>query len=142
MPGDPASVQRSFRLSARTLELLDAEAEMVGESRNALADRLLGEALRLARHPLIRFHRGAAGRRQPLVTGTRQYVHQVVATLRASDGDVDEAADYLGLSTRQVRAALDYYADFQDEVDADTQAAQRIEAAERDRWERQQRALA
>ncbi|MGH9010085.1 MAG: helix-turn-helix domain-containing protein, partial [Acidimicrobiia bacterium] len=69
-------------------------------------------------------------------------VHQVVATLRASEGDVDEAAAYLGLSARQVRAALDYYADFQDEVDADAQAAQRIEAAERDRWERQQRALA
>jgi len=115
---------------------------MVGESRNALADRLLGEALRVARHPLIRFHQGAAGRRQPLVTGTRQYVHQVVATLKAGDGDVDEAAAYLGLTIRQVRAALDYYADFQDEVDADAHAARRIEAAERDRWERQQRALA
>jgi uncharacterized protein (DUF433 family) len=142
MAGDPPSVQRSFRLSVRTLELLDAEAEMTGESRNALADRLLGEALRVARHPFIRFHQGAAGRRLPLVTGTRLYVHQVLATLRASEGDVDEAARYLGLSARQVRAALDYYADFRDEVDADAQAAQRIEAAERDRWERQQQALA
>jgi uncharacterized protein (DUF433 family) len=124
------------------VELLDAEADAVGESRNALADRLLGEALRVERHPLIRFHQGAAGRRQSLVTGTRLYVHQVIATLRASDGDVDEAATYLGLSVRQVRAALDYYADFCDEVDADATAAQRVEATERDRWERQQRALA
>jgi uncharacterized protein (DUF433 family) len=142
MPDETGSVQRSFRLSARTVELLDAEAEVAGESRNALADRLLGEALRVERHPLIRFHQGAAGRRQPLVTGTRLYVHQVIGTLRASDSDVDEAASYLGITARQVRAALDYYADFRDEVDADAEAAQRVEATERDRWERQQRALA
>lgn len=142
MRDEPGSVQRSFRLSTRTLELLDAEAATVGESRNALADRLLGEALRVERHPLIRFHPGAAGRRQPLVTGTRLYVYQVIATLRASEGDVDEAAAYLGIAARQVRAALDYYVDFRDEVDADAEAARRIETAERDRWERQQRALA
>jgi len=142
MSGDPPSVQRSFRLSARTLELLDAEAEMAGESRNALADRLLGEALRVERHPLIRFHQGAAGRRRPVVTGTRLAVDQVVATLRGSDGDVDEAAAYLEISARQVKAALDYYADFPDEIEGDAAVAERIEAAERDRWERQQRALA
>jgi uncharacterized protein (DUF433 family) len=141
MRDDGGSVQRSFRLSTRTVELLDAEAEGVGESRNALADRLLGEALRVERHPLIRFHQGAAGRRQPLVTGTRLYVHHIIGTLRAGDGDVEEAAAYLGLKTRQVRAAIDYYADFRDEIDADAAAAQRAEAAERDRWERQQRAL-
>ncbi|MDQ1517221.1 MAG: hypothetical protein QOE80_3051, partial [Actinomycetota bacterium] len=139
---DSGSVQRSFRLSARTVELLDSAAEVAGESRNALADRLLGEALRVERHPLIRFHHGAAGRRQPIVTGTRLYVHQIIATLRASDGDVDEAATYLGLSVRQVRAALDYYADFRDEVDTDAAVAQRVEDSERERWERQQRALA
>jgi uncharacterized protein (DUF433 family) len=142
MRDDQGSVQRSFRLSARTIELLDTEAETAGESRNALADRLLGEALRVERHPLIRFHRGAAGRRQPLVVGTRLYVHQIIATLRACDGDIDEAATYLGLAARQVRAALDYYADFRDEIDADTAVAQRAEESDRDRWERQQRALA
>jgi uncharacterized protein (DUF433 family) len=142
MRGEHGSLQRSFRLSARTLELLDEAAEATGESRNALADRVLGEGLRVERHPLIRFHQGAAGRRQPLVVGSRLYVHQVIATLRASDGDVDEAAAYLGLTVRQVKAALDYYADYRDEIDADAAAAQRIEAAERDRWERQQRALA
>jgi uncharacterized protein (DUF433 family) len=142
MPKESGSVQRSFRLSARTVELLESEAEVAGESRNGLADRLLGEALRLERHPLIRFHRGAAGRRQPLVAGTRLYVHQVVGTLRSCNSDVDEAAAYLGLAARQVRAALDYYADFRDEIDTDAAVAQRVEGSERDRWERQQRALA
>jgi uncharacterized protein (DUF433 family) len=136
------SVQRSFRLSPRTIELLDAAAAAGGESRNALADRLLGEAVRLERHPLIRFHHGPAGRRQPLVVGTRLYVHQVMATLRGSDGDVDEAADYLGISPRLVRAALEYYAEFADEVNEDAAVAEQVEQVERARWERQRRALA
>lgn len=142
MRDDVGSVQRSFRLSARTVELLDAEAETSGGSRNALADRLLGEALRVEHHPLIRFRQGAAGRRQPVVVGTRLAVHQMIATLRAHGGDVDQAAAYLGAAPRLVRAARDYYADFREEVDADAAAAERTERVERDRWERQQRALA
>ena len=38
------TVQRSFRLSRRTLDLLDTMAKATGRSRNALADRLLSEA--------------------------------------------------------------------------------------------------
>lgn len=57
----PGSVQRSFRLSSRTLDLLDKAADASEEARNALADRLLGDALRLQRHPLIRFQDSAGG---------------------------------------------------------------------------------
>jgi uncharacterized protein (DUF433 family) len=142
MREEPGSVQRSFRLSKRTVELLDAAAEDSRESRNALADRLLGEALRLERHPLIRFQEGASGRRQPLLAGTRLYIHQVMSTVRAGDGEVDEAASYLGISPRLVHAAIGYYADFQGEVDDDADVAARVEREERSRWERQQTALA
>ena len=135
------SIQRSFRLAPRTLELLEALAAATGESRNALADRLLGEAVRVHDHPLIRFHQGAAGRRQPLLVGTRLYVYQIVSTLRASGGEVEAAAEYPGLTPRQVRAALDYYTDFRSEEDADAEAAERVGQAERARWERQQRAF-
>ncbi|MDQ6927088.1 MAG: hypothetical protein M3159_00305 [Actinomycetota bacterium] len=128
-----AGVQRSFRLAPRTLELLDHEAEASATTRNALADRLLGEALRVEHHPLVRFHLGAGGRRQPLVVGTRLYVHQVVATLRAAGGNLDEAAEYLGLPPGPVQAARNYYADFQHEVDADAAAAERSEQFEHER---------
>ncbi|MGH9246361.1 MAG: hypothetical protein ACRD29_19020 [Acidimicrobiales bacterium] len=138
---DEPTVQRSFRLSRSTVDLLDAAASAGGLSRNALADLLLGEALRLQHHPLIGFQPGAAGRRQPLVVGTRLYVHQVISTLRASGGNVGETAAYLGLPPLKVRAALNYYADFGDEVDADAAAAEQVEVAERARWERQQRAI-
>jgi uncharacterized protein (DUF433 family) len=138
---DQPSVQRSFRLSRRTLELLDASARASGTSRNALADRLLGESVRTERHPLIRFQAGAAGRRQPLVVGTRLYVHHVVSTVRDSGGDLDDAAEYLGIRPQLVRAAVDYYADFPDEVDEDSAVARQVEADERARWERQRQAL-
>jgi uncharacterized protein (DUF433 family) len=138
---DPKTVQRSFRLSARTLELLDAAAGESHESRNALTDRLLGEAVRVEHHPLIRFHAGAAGRRQPRVVGTRLDVHHVVATLRAHEADVGVTAEYLGLDPRHVRAALDYYAEFANEVDADAAVAADVADVERSRWERAQQAL-
>jgi uncharacterized protein (DUF433 family) len=141
MGSKESSVQRSFRLSRRTFEELDAMAGATGETRNALADRLLGEAIRTETHSLIRYQTGAAGRRRPLLVGTRLYVHQVITTLRASDGDVDETSDYLGIRPEQVRAALAYYADFADEVDEDAALTRDIERDERARWERQQRAL-
>jgi uncharacterized protein (DUF433 family) len=125
-------------LSGRTVELLDAAAARSGETRNALADRLLGEAVRVERHPLIRFDAGAAGRRQPRVVGTRLDVHHVVATLRANDGMVDATGEYLGIDVRLVRAALDYYSKFTDEVDADAAEAGRVAETERARWERVQ----
>lgn len=142
MSKNPPSVQRSFRLSRRTVDLLDEAAAVGGESRNALAERLLGEAVRLQRHHLVRFHHGAAGRRQALVAGTRLYVHQVMSTLRACDNNIDTAAEYLGVAPGQVRAALDYYAEFADDVDQDAAIAQRVATDERARWDRQQRALA
>jgi len=138
---EPKSVQRSFRLSGRTVELPDAAAVSSGETRNALVDRLLGEAVCVERHPLIRFDAGAAGRRQPRVVGTRLEVHQVVATLRANDGTVDATAEYLSIDPRLVGAALDYYAEFTAEVDADAAEAGRVAETERARWERLQHVL-
>lgn len=137
-----ASVQRSFRLSRTTSDLLDEVAESTNESRNALADRLLGEALRTERHPLIRFRTGATGRREPVVVGTRLLVRQVVAVLRGHDGDVDATASYFEVPSRFVRAAVSYYAEFAAEVDAEAERAARLEADQRTRWEREQTALA
>jgi hypothetical protein len=54
---------------------------------------------------------------------------------------VANAAEYMGLPERQVRAALDYYSEFTEEVDADIEVALRAEDEERGRWERRQLAL-
>lgn len=127
------SAQRSFRISRRTLELLDQRAHELGESRNGFAERLTSEGLHIERHPLIYFRQGGAGVRRPALAGTRLYVWQVLYTLRASDGAVPEAAEYLGLTEQQIRAAAQYCADFAEERE--------LEQRERDRWARAQRVL-
>ena len=136
-----ASVQRSFRLSQRTMKLLDDRARELSESRNSLAERLLDEGLHTERHPLIIFRAGGSGRRRPALVGTRLYVWQIVETVRASDNSVHEAAKYLGLPEHHVKAAIDYYADFKDEVDAYRAEEREYERRERERSKRSQRVL-
>ncbi len=138
--GEPTT-HRSFRLSARTLELLDQRAAARGLTRNALADQLLGEAVRTDDHPLIRFRTGGSGRRRPALIGTRLYVHDVITTVRGEHGSVEAAADYLGLDVGSVRAAIAYYADFPAELEADLEVAAVVAREERARWDRQQQAL-
>lgn len=123
------------------MALLDERARELSESRNSLAERLLEEGLRTDRHPLVRFRQGAAGPRRPALVGSRLYIWQVLDTLVASGSSVTDAADYLGLSEQQVRAAVDYYADFPDEVDAGREEDRDAERRERERWERARRVL-
>lgn len=137
----PATVQRSFRLSSRTLELLGERAGETSESRNALAERLLDEGLRIDRHPLIRFRTGGSGLRRPALVGTRVDIWQVIDTVRGEDGDVADAAEYLGLTEAMVRAAVDYYADFAEEIDAYRAEELAFAERERERSERARRVL-
>lgn len=135
------SLQRSFRLTERTMKLLDDRARELSESRNSLAERLLDEGLHTERHPLIVFRTGGSGRRRPALVGTRLYVWQIIETVRRSANSVREAAHYLSLPEHHVQAAVDYYADFKDEVDQDRADELAFERRERERWERSQRVL-
>jgi uncharacterized protein (DUF433 family) len=126
---DNAPTQRSFRLPAATLERLDRRARERGQSANAVAARLIDEGLRSEDHPLIYFRDGALGRR-PALIASRVDVWQVVETLRAHDGSIEATAEYLDQPEVKVRAALRYYADFADEVDAFT--ARATDAARRE----------
>ena len=144
MSSSPAerSVQRSVRLSATTVSLLDAMADQSRESRNSIVERLLAEGLRTERHPLIRFAAGASGVREPTIVGTRLKVRQLIAQVRAEGGDVAAVADYLAIDPGLVRAAVSYYADFGAEVEADIVWAERSEVEEYERWRREQALLA
>ena len=103
-------------------------------------ERHLAEVLRTDRHPLIRFRQGAAGRREPLIVGTRLLVRQVMPTVR-EDG-VETTAAELCVPVTAIAAAVAYYAEFADEVDADAAWALRVEQAEQERWQREQAVLA
>jgi uncharacterized protein (DUF433 family) len=95
------------------------------------AEQLIDEGMRMERHPLVHFRTGGSGLRRPALVGTRLYVWQVIETVRAEGCDVAAAAEYFGLPERSVRAAIDYYADFTEEIDA--YRAEEVAFAERER---------
>jgi uncharacterized protein (DUF433 family) len=135
------SQPRSFRFSERILASLQDRARELGESTNALAERFVDEGLRRETHPLIAFREGTAGRRAALV-GTRLDVSQVIDTLRESDNSVPATAEYLHLPEQHVHAAVRYYADFRDEVDAWREKMRAIAEREEEAWRREQALLA
>jgi hypothetical protein len=110
---------------------------------STLAERLIDEGLRSEAHPLVVFRAGPAGRRPVLVGGPE--VVDVIGTIVG--GDVPgaqrraRAAELLGITEAQVDAALAYYAEFTDEIDA--ALAERARAAEEAEalWRRQQALL-
>jgi uncharacterized protein (DUF433 family) len=123
------------------MKLLDERARELSESRNSLAERLLDEGLRTERHPLIFFREGGSGLRRPALVGTRLDVWQVIDTVRDNDNSPAAAAEYLGIPVHHVRAAVDYYADFTEEVDRYREEELEFARRERERWERAQRVL-
>ena len=138
MPEVTSSVQRSFRLSATTSHLLDLRVGESAESRNAMVDRLLSESLRLEKHPFVRFITGASGRREAHILGTRWKVRQIIVTLQGEKGQLDSVVKGFDLTEQLVRAAVSYYADFTDEIDADIERDSVDAEQQRVRWEREQ----
>ena len=89
----------------------------------------------------MRFADGPSGRRAALV-GSGLDVWEVIATVRENDNDLEEAAAYLEIAPGLVQAAITYYGDYRDEIDAEIALNQ----AEWERgyaaWEAGNRALA
>ena len=133
-----SSVQRSFRLSASTSRLLDHRVGESGESRNAMVDRLLNESLRIEKHPFVRFITGASGKREAHIVGTRWKVRQIIVSLKGEKGQIAAVVKGFDLTEPQVRAAVSYYADFTDEIDADIERDFADADQQRIRWEREQ----
>lgn len=115
----------SLRLDAGTVRRLSEDAARLRMPARTFAQQLVEEGLRTRRHPIIRFVDRPGGRRAGLVRRPRLSIANIVETARGSD-TLKEAADYLDLPLTDLQQALDYYAEFRDEIDA--------EIAERDRY--------
>lgn len=110
---------------------------------SALAERLIDEGLRSESHPMVIFRGGEVGRRPMLVGGPE--VADVIGAIVGGDVPVDErrarAAELLNIPLVLVDAALAYYADFTDEIDAllaeRSRRADELEAS----WHRQRALL-
>lgn len=128
------------RVPHRVRQALEEVAKDRGVNPLSFARTLLDEGLRRERHPGIVFRDRPAGRRAA-IEGRRLDVWQVMETVWASEGDIADAAKYLGLRPDQVQAALSYYSEFGEEVDGwikrNRAEAERLQ----ERWKKEQAAL-
>lgn len=122
---------------------LKAAAQRSNVSVSPLAEQLIEEGLRMREHPQVLFRDGPAGRRAALVAGPE--IADVIGAVVG--GDVPpakrrlRAAEHLSISVAAVDAALDYYAAFTEEIDAELQARQQLADELEARWRRGQQLL-
>lgn len=108
----------TLRLTAGTGERLQRRARRLGTPPRSLAARYIEEGVRHDDHPLVHFVDGETGRRATLL-GTPLDVWEVVATVRDNDNDLAVAAEYLGVPRGLIEAAVTYYGEFREEIDAE-----------------------
>ena len=108
----------TLRLASETRRRLGERARRSGLAERTLAQRYVEEGLRHDAHPLIQFLDGPSGRRASLI-GRGLDVWEVIATVRDNQGSVAEAAEYLQVPAGLVEAAVAYYGEYCDEIDAE-----------------------
>jgi len=138
--GEALDARINTRVPRRVKEDLAALSQQRRVEESELARALLDEALRREKHPGISFRPTPAGR-EAAIEGRRVYVWQVIETLRASEGDIEKSADFLGLRPEHLRAAAGYYAEYKREIDRLVALNKQEADHARHLWERQQRAL-
>lgn len=124
-----------IRIGTETLNTLRERSKGSGEPLARLAERYIDEGLRADRHSGIVFRDGPAGRRPVLIGGPD--VWEVVGALRSApergDAVVAALAERLGIGEAKVRAAVCYYGEYPEEIDAWIAAndaeAERLEAS-------------
>lgn len=139
------STPLSIRFDAGLLARLRRRAQSVtGSSASALAQRLVDEGLRMADHPGVIFKDGPSGRRAALAYGPD--IWEIVKFLREADergsAALDAAADVLALDASRIAAAVSYYGDYRDEVDAEIADADEASARAEEAWRIQRQLIA
>jgi hypothetical protein len=125
----------AIRIESETLRALRERSSQSGEPIVRLAQRYIGEGMRLDRHPGILFRDGPAGRRAVLIGGPD--VWEVIAAARSAPERGEELiralSERLGVPTERVRIAVRYYGEYPEEVDhfiaANEEEAERLERA-------------
>lgn len=131
----------SFRFQPSTIDHLKQRSRQARSAQTELVERYISEGLRQDEHPAIYFREAAAGRR-PALIGTRLDVAEAITTIRQNNSSLEETAEYLEIPVEQLEAAARYYADYKEEVDELIQRSRLLADRERERWRRQQEALA
>jgi hypothetical protein len=134
----------AIRIDSEILRALRERSAQSGEPIVRLAQRYIGEGMRLERHPGIIFRDGPAGRRAVVAGGPD--VWEVVAAARSAPerGEklVHALAERIGVPSKRIRVAIRYYSEYPEEIDRFI-AMNEQEAAElQDALERERRLLA
>ncbi len=158
--GDPAAVDGGHRVTTSDYAVvmpvvsirfsdvplhqqLKKTARQKGVAISTLAERLIGEGLRMDAHPMIYFRDNPSGRRARLIGGPD--VRDVIGAIVGGDVSVEKrrarAAEMMVLSLAQVDAALAYYADYTAEVDDEITDQIRFADEAEAAWRRQQALL-
>lgn len=136
---------QSIRFDEALLARLRRRAQAVpGGSTSGLVQRLVDEGLRMQEHPGVFFKDGPSGRRAALAFGPD--VWEIVKFLREVDerGEraIDAAAEVFNINPSWVTAAVRYYADYHDEIDAEIAEAEEESIRAEEAWLAQQRLIA
>jgi hypothetical protein len=141
----PSSVRFEPRVLDRLSTFLAVHRELTLSSATS---RLVDEALRAREHPLITFKDGPAGRRARVVGGPD--VWEVIGAVRsvrdaepelAGDEVLAVVAETSGVPVPFLRAALAYWGDYPEEVDAFLDRAHAEAGQAQAAWDRQQELL-
>jgi len=125
----------AIRIESDILQALRERSAQSGEPIVRLAQRYIGEGMRLDRHPGIVFRDGPAGRRAVVIGGPD--VWEVIAAARTGPerGEklVRALAERIGVPVEKIRIAVSYYGEYPDEVDrfiaANEREAEQLERA-------------
>jgi hypothetical protein len=125
----------AIRIESETLIALRERSAQSGEPIVRLAQRYIGEGMRLDRHPGIVFRDGPAGRRAVVIGGPD--VWEVIAAARSAPerGEtlIQVLAERIGVPVEKIRIAVSYYGEYPAEVDrfiaANEQEAEQLERA-------------
>jgi hypothetical protein len=125
----------AIRIESETVNALRERSAQSGEPIVRLAQRYIGEGMRLDRHPGIVFRDGPAGRRAVVIGGPD--VWEVIAAARSAPerGEklVHALAERIGVAAEKLRIAVGYYGEYPDEVDrfiaANEREAEQLERA-------------
>jgi hypothetical protein len=119
-----------------------------GLSLSSAANQLVDEALRMQRHPLVVFRDGPAGRRARLTGGPD--VWEVIRAVRSAreaepgltaENVINVVVETSGVPAALVRAALDYWAEYPQEIDSLVERAQQEERRAEEQWWREREML-
>lgn len=131
----------SLRMAESTLAALEGRARDAGEPRGTLVERYIVQGVRRDEHPGIDLTWTPYGWRARLA-GRRLDVHEVIATLKASAGDVDATAAHHEVGRDRVLDCVRYYAAHAAEVDAYAAEVDERARLAHAAWEREQAVIA